>query len=143
MRALLPVPQLREILSNNAMRVIDLFREWDDDNSGSVSKKEFRKAMTMLGFEVPKSEVDALFDVWDPDGSGQLTMDELQTQLRRGADVELDAKLRAGAMGRIETEKTNKVALRKDKVDRADSTMLQGVNIDEASEKSVAEQVLP
>ena len=37
-------PQLRDALSKNAVRVIDLFRDWDDDQSGNVSKKEFRKA---------------------------------------------------------------------------------------------------
>ena len=42
-----------------------------------MSKKEFRKAMPMLGLEVPKKEIDALFDSWDPDGSGSLTLKEL------------------------------------------------------------------
>ena len=45
------------------VRVIDLFREWDDDGSGTVSKAEFRKAMPMLGLSVPSSEMDSLFDV--------------------------------------------------------------------------------
>ena len=36
--------QLRDALSKAAVRVIDLFRDWDDDQSGTVSKKEFRKA---------------------------------------------------------------------------------------------------
>ena len=59
------------------MRVIDLFREWDEDESGTVSKKEFRKAMPMLGLQVSKRDIDALFDSWDPDGSGQLELGEL------------------------------------------------------------------
>ena len=37
------------------VRVIDLFREWDEDGDGTVSKKEFRKAMPLLGLEVPKT----------------------------------------------------------------------------------------
>ena len=32
--------QLRDILTDNAVRVIDLFRDWDDDGDGGVSKKE-------------------------------------------------------------------------------------------------------
>ena len=64
--------QLRDILSKNAVRVIDLFREWDEDGDGTVSKKEFRKAMPLLGLDVPKKEIDALFDEWDPDGSRRL-----------------------------------------------------------------------
>ena len=37
--------QLRDALAKNAARVIDLFREWDEDGNGEVSKKEFGKAM--------------------------------------------------------------------------------------------------
>tara|TARA_B100000795_G_scaffold108543_1_gene80145 strand:+ start:338 stop:625 length:288 start_codon:yes stop_codon:yes gene_type:complete len=38
----------------------------------------------MLGIQVAKAEVDALFDSWDPDGSGQLELKELNKLLRRG-----------------------------------------------------------
>ena len=38
------------------VRVIDLFREWDEDGDGTVSKKEFRKALPMLGIQVAKQE---------------------------------------------------------------------------------------
>merc|ERR1740133_899303 len=54
--------QLRHVLTSNAVRVIDLFREWDEDGDGTVSKKEFRKAMPMLGLEVSKQDINALFD---------------------------------------------------------------------------------
>ena len=74
--------QLKDILVENAVRVIDLFREWDEDGDGTVSKKEFRKAMPMLGLEVPKHEIDALFDSWDPDGSGEITLKELSGVLK-------------------------------------------------------------
>ena len=74
--------QLRDALSQNAVRVIDLFREWDEDGSGTVSKKEFRKAMPMLGLDVPAEDVDALFDSWDPDGSGMLELNELTRVLK-------------------------------------------------------------
>ena len=60
--------QLRQILIDNAVRVIDLFRDWDDDENGRVDKKEFRKAMKALGLDVPRKEVDGLFDTFDPDG---------------------------------------------------------------------------
>ena len=62
--------------------MIDLFREWDEDASGSVSKKEFRKAMPMLVLDVPAEDVDALFDSWDPDGSGMLELKELTRVLK-------------------------------------------------------------
>ena len=74
--------QLREALSKNAGRVIDLFREWDQDGDGNVSKKEFRKAMPKLGFDVPAKDVDVLFDSFDPDGSGSIDFTELKKMLR-------------------------------------------------------------
>ena len=48
--------QLRDLLTQNAVRVIDLFREWDEDGDGTVSKKEFRKAMPMLGLQLPEHD---------------------------------------------------------------------------------------
>ena len=35
--------QLRNVLKENAVRVIDLFRDWDEDGDGTISKKEFAK----------------------------------------------------------------------------------------------------
>ena len=124
--------QIRDYLSKKAVRVIDLFREWDDDNTGNVSKKEFRKAMKALGCDVSKKQLDELFDSWDPDGSGTLEIGEMQKMLRRGSTIELDAKLQDGAAGEIELESKNKSALRTAKLDKRDSNLLQGLNIDES-----------
>ena len=80
----LPVQQqLREALVAQAVRVVDLFKEWDENGDGTVSKEEFRKAMPMLGLDVSREEIDALFDEWDPDGSGLLEYKELNTLLKR------------------------------------------------------------
>ena len=38
-------------LQQNSVRVIDLFREWDEDADGLVDKKEFRKAIAALGYD--------------------------------------------------------------------------------------------
>ena len=77
------------------MRVIDLFREWDEDKSGTISKREMRRAMPLLGFHAPRSAVDALFDSMDPDGSGSISYDELNSLLRRGNEIKLAAELQA------------------------------------------------
>ena len=45
--------QLASALRSQSARVLDLFRDWDTDGDGEVSRKEFHKAMTALGLEVP------------------------------------------------------------------------------------------
>ena len=132
--------QLRDTLSKHAVRVIDLFREWDDDASGTVDKREFRRAMPLLGLDVPRAEVDRLFETFDPDGTGTITFDELHALLRRGNEVELDAKLLAGGAGVIETESANLFALRGGQLgEKQTSSLLRGVDLDES--KPVAEQL--
>lgn len=64
-----PMEQLRSILSVSFGRVLDLFRSWDDDDSQTVSKLEFRRALPVLGLIVDRSDADALFDEFDVDGS--------------------------------------------------------------------------
>ena len=49
--------------------------------------------MPRIGLDVSRAEIDALFDSWDPDGSGALELAELNRQLRRGQEVQLDAAL--------------------------------------------------
>ena len=84
--------QLRDALSKHAVRVIDLFREWDKDETNSVDMKEFRKAMRELGCQSPQEEVDALFRSFDTDGSGQIELPELNALLRRGAGIDVGSQ---------------------------------------------------
>ena len=73
--------QLAAALRSNATRVIDLFREWDANGDGEVSRAEFHKAMPALGWQVPKSVIDALFTEWDSDGGGVVSYQELRKNL--------------------------------------------------------------
>ena len=77
--------RMREGLQKSWKRIIDLFRSWDDDGDGTVSKEEFRRAIFTLGLEPPGSttqaqnaHIGALFDAFDPDGSGSIEMEELR-----------------------------------------------------------------
>ena len=63
--------QLKQALVRNAGKMMDLFREWDEDGDGEITRKEFRAAMTRMQLEVPQPDVDALFDSWDPSGDGE------------------------------------------------------------------------
>ena len=69
--------QLARALRANSSRVMDLFRQWDTDGDGEVSRLEFHKAMPALGLDVPAEDIDALFDEWDADGGGSLEYKEL------------------------------------------------------------------
>ena len=62
--------QIRDYLSKKGVRVIELFRQWDDDETGQIEKKEFRRWMKELGLTVGKKQLDELFDMWDPDKTG-------------------------------------------------------------------------
>ena len=88
------------------IRVIDILHLWDEDESGTVSKKEFYKALTALGSNAPKKDMLELFTQLDKDGSGEIDLNELNAAFRRTA--ELDASLRVGAKGTIETKSKSK-----------------------------------
>lgn len=90
--------QLKEALSKNAARVIDLFREWDANGDGEISKKEFRQAMPLLGFELPAKAIDALFDENDPDRTGVMDFKELQKMLKPAPKAAPPAKKGMGGL---------------------------------------------
>ena len=100
--------QLRDALSKSAVRVVDLFKDWDTDGNGKVSKEEFHKAMGLLGFSVPAEDIDALFDSWDPDSSGLLSLGELDKQLSEHK-AQLEAQCKVRALKRTQTTSVKKL----------------------------------
>ena len=91
---------------------MDLFKKWDEDDSGTVDRRELGFALRELGFDAPKHVVDALFSEMDADAGGFVDFKELHSVLRQGASVQLAKKLRPGSAGEIETESKNAIALR-------------------------------
>jgi len=80
--------QLRGILARSLDRSIDLFLQWDRDNSGRIDKAEFRMALAALGISAAKRAIDDTFESFDTDRSGSLDYRELHRRLRRTtADV--------------------------------------------------------
>jgi Ca2+-binding EF-hand superfamily protein len=73
--------QLLDAMKKNAVKLIDLFRDWDDDGNGAIDKKEMRQAVAALGFEAPRKEVDAFFDSIDKDSSGFIEYEEFKKAL--------------------------------------------------------------
>jgi Ca2+-binding EF-hand superfamily protein len=53
---------LRDALSRSAARVVEIFSEWDEDGSGTISKREFRRAVRSLGFTQNDADIDIVFE---------------------------------------------------------------------------------
>ena len=104
---------LKEALARSSTRVIDLFREWDVDMSGTIDREEFRRAIRALGFEliVEDAEIDRVFAEMDGDGNGTVDYHELHKFLRRRAP--LRECLQMGAGGEIQTKAVVQHRLRK------------------------------
>ncbi|KAL1526364.1 hypothetical protein AB1Y20_015078 [Prymnesium parvum] len=93
--------ELRLSLTANAARAVDLFKKWDADGDGAITRSEFHRAIPMLGIVAPPREIDRIFDEFDLDGSGDISSAELHHALRVGATVQLPPKLQAGGAGEI------------------------------------------
>jgi len=74
--------QLAMEMKTRRTRVMDFFRSWDEDGDGGISRVEFHKAIPELGFDVPKADIDVLFNEWDTDGSDSLGFEELKAILK-------------------------------------------------------------
>merc|ERR1711924_108711 len=83
------------------------------DNSGTIDKSEFRRAISELGFVAPRETLDDIFDDVDLDGGGPIDFKEMWTALRAGAGVQLTEELRTGRSGRIEVKAKNNCTLRR------------------------------
>ena len=65
-----------DILKHRKFKIID------DDGSKTISKPEFRKAISELGLDLDKAAMEECFNAFDRDGSGTIDFDEFLAQLR-------------------------------------------------------------
>jgi len=126
---------LRDALARARTRVMDLLREWDEDKSGEIDKKEFRLAIQALGFGVlaDRHDIDMIFDLFDLDGSGAISYKEMNKMLRQRADQMIggaEGKKAAAAEASAQLKRGNKAA-----------APALSIKIDRNSSKSVQEQL--
>ncbi|KOO52883.1 had-superfamily hydrolase [Chrysochromulina tobinii] len=69
--------QLKDLLRVNRVRVIDLFSSWDVDGNGVISRSEFHRAFSFLGYAGSPSVIDYLFASLDTNQSGTIDFAEL------------------------------------------------------------------
>ena len=75
--------QLGVALAKNSAKLVDLFREWDDDGNGAIDKNEFRESIAYLGYKVSKKQADGLFEALDESGDGYIEYPELKKALHK------------------------------------------------------------
>ena len=67
---------IREASWHSEGKLRDLFREFDRDNSGYISRAQFRKAFSRMGLRASTVDVDRLVDRLDKDNSGDISYHE-------------------------------------------------------------------
>ena len=69
----------------STLKAADVFKEWDIDGDGQITKKEFARSLSALGVTGTRAEHDAVFARWDVNRSGSLDVKELSRALRAGS----------------------------------------------------------
>ncbi|XP_066911902.1 uncharacterized protein [Clytia hemisphaerica] len=60
-----------------------IFNDADDDSSGSIDKKEFKKLSKKLNIFPGEKEFESMFREVDADGSGEIDFEEFMTLLKK------------------------------------------------------------
>jgi len=119
--------QLAYALAEHSVKLIDLFRDWDDDGNGAIDKKEFRKAVAALGYDVPNADIDKCFESFDNSGDGFIEYPELKKAL---------AEKMKEAESKVKDKKAAKKAA--DKAERAAMAAEKKLAAEKEKEKSEA-----
>ena len=81
--------QLHEALDEfSCDHVVELCRQWDTDNSGTVNRREFAAALAKMGMKLTVGEISILFNKIDQDRSGKISYYELRQYLQAVRNAE-------------------------------------------------------
>ena len=72
-----PGNTLRRALKEQSAQLYKLFGIWDEDASGAIDEKEFRRAVRMLGLRCNDDDFKTFCSMCDKDNSGDIDLDEL------------------------------------------------------------------
>ena len=95
--------ELKTALARANLRTMELYREWDSEGVGSLSKKAFCKVMSAfqqgMGTKNTQEELEGVFDRWDVDKSGSLDFQELDRAIRGATANSIRAAEKGGVTG--------------------------------------------
>jgi len=77
--------RISEYISTNRSNVVSIFREFDKDQSGSLSMGELRNALEQLGFDMPNTAWLQVAMLLDSDASGSVEYEELADAIKKHA----------------------------------------------------------
>ena len=134
--------QLRKLLTANSMRVLDLFRDWDDDGNGMISKREFRRAMRALGLggdAATRRDINELFNHFDTGGKGSLEYRDLFKKLRPPSPVRaaISIRLCPKALSKLENRRNIMTITLPDRLRRWALICLSSDNTNEINARNV------
>ena len=115
---------IRDALNKKLTRVIDLFRQIDDDASGTIDGAEFAKGLREMGLNAPPTVIGAIFSSFDEDGGAFIEYDELHDLIIRSAQKHPN-------LPPLPLEAKNPIAIRRAKIKKEDANLLQSLDIDE------------
>jgi len=75
----------KKIAARGARGIIGIGRKFkiaDDNNSKSLDREEFKKAMHDFRIGLNQNQVSIAFDIFDRDGSGEISYDEFLRSIR-------------------------------------------------------------
>jgi len=80
--------QISEKVESKSKNLRNVFRDFDEDKSGTVDVIEFRRGLAHLGFEMTNKQYDALLNRVDRDSDGDINYNEFAARLK-GQDMQM------------------------------------------------------
>ena len=84
--------QIRERMQAECVRVVDVFKQFDDDASGYIDRTEFANAIREMGCEASDAELKSLFETFDLDNNKVIEYREMHTLLAHSFASQPSAK---------------------------------------------------
>ncbi|XP_067939903.1 uncharacterized protein [Watersipora subatra] len=86
-----PLEILLIFMGEQNLRLVDLFRTFDKDQSGGLTRDEFIVGLQEINTPLSRSQLDELLDMLDKDGDGEIDLKEILNINREYRDIKMKA----------------------------------------------------